>query len=458
MKSYLAFCAIVLILMAAEFVYAEETKSPLDSSSVFESQDRWLDQLAKPIPIYRDQVKLKMGGEFRYRLELRDNFNFNHETYEDDALSLFRSRLNFNLTAGPYFRIFAEGQDAESVASSVLDRSSAFVNRLDLRQLYTEIKSPWKEVPVSVTVGRQELSYGDERFVGAFNWSNVARVFDAAKLVFSPFDWFRLDVWFSQVVPVNRSQADSANHNDNFYGVYNSLKPFKNHVFDTFLFVRHNLNRGIVGEKPGEQGQLKEYTVGNRFKGRKGNFDYGIEWATQFGSRAHDDIQAWAWHNEIGYTLTNFSWNPRPNFEYNHGSGNHNSTDGHYGDFDNLFPTNHPFYGYMDFASLRNMNDVKVGMDLKPNSRVKFSCDYHWFFLDTNGSAWFNASQKVIRAAQLGASTTIGQELDLLGTWQLSAHLDLMMGYSHFHAGAFMKDTGAHDSADFFYTQFTVKV
>ena len=39
-----------------------------------------------------------------------------------------------------------------------------------------------KEFPVTLKVGRQELSYGDERLVGAFDWNNIGRVFDAAKL------------------------------------------------------------------------------------------------------------------------------------------------------------------------------------------------------------------------------------------------------------------------------------
>ena len=420
--------------------------------------DRFLDAWKTPIPIYRDQVKLKIGGEFRYRLELRDDFNFNHETYEDDALNLFRTRLNLELTAGSHFKFFAEGQDSESVASSGADRSSAFVNRLDLHQLYTEIKSPWQHFPVSVKAGRQELAYGDERFVGSFNWSNVGRVFDAVKTVFAPVSWFQLDAWFAQVVPANRGKADSAAHNDNFYGLYNTLKPIKDHVFDTFLFIRHNKNNEIVGERPGELGQLKEYTFGNRFKGKWRNLDYGFEWAGEWGSRAHDDIKAWAWHNEVGYTFRPVPWDPRISFEFNHGSGDDDPTDGDYGNFDNLFPTNHPSYGYMDFASLRNMNNIKAGADVKPTAKLKFSSDYHWFFLDTNRSAWFNAGQGVIRPATSGASTSVGGEIDLLATYKLSEHLSLLTGFSHFHAGPFAHDTGASDNADFFYTQVSVKV
>jgi hypothetical protein len=97
-----------------------------------------------------------------------------------------------------------------------------------------------------------------------------------------------------------------------------------------------------------------------------------------------------------------------------------------------------------------------LGFDAKPHARLKLSTDYHWFFLDTNGSAWFNAGQGVIRSARAGASTTLGQEIDLLTSWKMTDHLSLLIGYSHFHAGAFVEDTGNADNAHFFYAQTTV--
>lgn len=412
-----------------------------------------------------DSVHLELNGEFRYRLEYRDDFNFNDAAFEDDAVNLLRTRLGIRLQLCPYFQVYAQGQDSESFANQQSHKSAAFVNQLDLRQLYAEFRSPLESVPLSVKAGRQELSYGDERFVGAFGWSNVARVFDAAKVIFAPAEWFQADAWFSQVVEVNKSRADSGRHDDNFYGIYTALKPFKDHILDTFFFVRHNLNNEIAGEKPGELGQLKEYTIGNRFKGEQrlpgqqaGIFDYGIEWAVQFGSRAHDDIEAWAWHNELGYTFDVLPWDPRIHFEYNHGSGDSDPRDGTFENFDNLFPTNHVYYGYMDFAALRNMDNIKVGAGVTPHQKIKFSADYHWFFLDTNGSGWFNAGQSVIRPATAGASTTLGQELDLLANWGLTKHLNLLIGYSHFHAGAFVRDSGSADDANFFYGQMMLKI
>ncbi|PIQ83605.1 MAG: hypothetical protein COV75_06570 [Candidatus Omnitrophica bacterium CG11_big_fil_rev_8_21_14_0_20_63_9] len=402
-------------------------------------------------------LTVKAGGELRYRLELRDDFTFNDGSYEDDAIHLLRTRLGVEAGIPSRVRVFVQGQDAQSFASSSLNQGTGFVDRLDLRQLFAEFTSPWEAAPGTLTVGRQELAYGEQRFVGAFDWSNVARVFDAVKLSCAPAEWARIDAWFSQPVLINRVAADSADHEDNFYGLYASLKPLRDHVLDTFLLMRHDLDNELRGEVTSRRGQLKEYTLGNRFRGKRGPVDYGVEWAWQFGSRAHEDIKAWAWHHELGYTFVEAPWSPRLGMEYNHGSGDDNASDGKVGNFDNLFPTNHLHYGYIDFASLRNLEHLELNLSGKPLKSLTLIGKYHWFFLDTNKSAWFNAGQGVIRAAGVNASETLGQELDLLAKWQLSRQLDMLFGYSHFHAGAFVQDTGASDDANFFYWQTVAK-
>ncbi len=449
---------IALAVVASGIGLGGPAEGALDAAKeVLAKTDQELDQLGR-IRLYQGgKFTLKTSGELRYRLELRNDFNFNDASYEDDALHLLRTRLGIEAAMPSRIKVFVQGQDAESFASSSLNQSNAFVDRLDLRQLYVELNSPWKEAPVKLKVGRQELSYGEQRFVGAFDWSNVARVFDAIKLSAAPTDWAQVDIWFSQPVLINRVKADSADHEDNFYGVYTSVKPIRDHVLDTFLFVRHDLDNELVGEIAGHRGQLKEYTVGNRLRGKHDNLDYGIEWARQFGSRAHENIRAWAWHNELGYTFIKCALSPRVGMEYNHGSGDDNTSDGDVGNFDNLFPTNHLHYGHIDFASLRNLDHVEANLSAKPFKPLTLTAKFGWFFLDTNKSAWFNASQGTIRAARANASTTLGQEIDLLAKWQVSKHIDMLLGYAHFRAGAFVKDTGTSDDADFVYWQTGIK-
>ncbi len=52
---------------------------------------------------------------------------------------------------------------------------------LNLYQGYLALGNQ-KEFPLSLKVGRQELSYGDQRLLGAFKWNNDGRTFDAIKV------------------------------------------------------------------------------------------------------------------------------------------------------------------------------------------------------------------------------------------------------------------------------------
>lgn len=436
--------------VGAPAAWAAETATPTPSTF-----DAVLDRWGQPLAL-GPRAKLKFGGEWRYRLELKDDFTLNTQSYEDDAVHLLRTRLHADLQTDLGLRVFVQGQDSESFAGSGLNRTANSVNQLDLHQLYAEWASPWEAAPVRLNIGRQELTYGDQRFVGAFGWSNVSRVFDAVKLRYLHAEDWTTDVWFAQVVPVDRVKPDSADHEENFYGWYTSIAQLPGHTVDTFLLVRHDLDNELSGERAGQRGQSKEYTLGNRVKGAWRALDYGIEWAWQFGSRAHNPIRAWAWHQELGYTWGPCAWKPRLGMEYNHGSGDDDTSDGRFGTFTAPYPTNHTPYGEIDFTSLRNLDHLELNASAAPHPRVKLTTKYHWFFLDSNKSAWFNSSQGTFRAATPNASRTLGQESDWLASWKATEHLALAVGYAYFHAGAFARDSGASDNAHFAYLQSTL--
>src|SRR5258708_4844218 len=71
-------------------------------------------------------------------------------------------------------------------------------DNLDLQQAFVTLGN-LKELPLSLKVGRQELSYGEERLVGAYGWNNIGRVFDAAKVRWKR-DWLTADFFVSRPV------------------------------------------------------------------------------------------------------------------------------------------------------------------------------------------------------------------------------------------------------------------
>ena len=101
------------------------------------------------------------------------------------------------------------------------------------RSLFIPFKRRWTRSPGSIffrpaqwsfRAGRQELSYGDERLVGAFGWDNLGRSFDAARLRYRTGAWVN-DFFWSRLVDVRRGGAPHRPGNRDLYGNYLTWAP-----------------------------------------------------------------------------------------------------------------------------------------------------------------------------------------------------------------------------------------
>lgn len=166
-----------------------------------------------------------------------------------------------------------------------------------------------------------------------------------------------------------------------------------------------------------------------------------------------------------GYTFDTAPWKPRLSLEYNYASGDRDSDDGRSQSFQNLFPSNHAKFGYMDEFSWRNLHDAGVQLTAKPTRTVDFDLNYHAFWLADTRDYWFRSNGlsslrtttpdgRDVREA--GAGRFAGQELDFVVSWSPARWLTVEAGYSHFFAGSYLRDTGADDDADFGYVMATV--
>src|SRR5205085_748066 len=91
-----------------------------------------------------------------------------------------------------------------------------------------------------------------------------------------------------------------------------------------------------------------------------------------------------------GYTFADAWGTPRVALEYAHASGDSNPADNKHETFENLFPTNHKFYGYMDFVSLQNIHDLRAIYSLKPHRQVSVSLEGHAFWLADTSDSFYN--------------------------------------------------------------------
>src|SRR4029079_5022608 len=121
---------------------------------------------------------------------------------------------------------------------------------IDLHQAYVTVGNH-KEFPLSLKIGRQELSYGEERLVGAFGWNNIGRVFDAAKVRWQNA-WFGVDFFASRVVIPEDNRFNVNNDYDWFSGFYATSPKIPKHILD-FYFLSRNASPSALTAAPSPQ-------------------------------------------------------------------------------------------------------------------------------------------------------------------------------------------------------------
>jgi hypothetical protein len=417
-----------------------------------------------------------VGGQFRIRYEVKENAgsfpnrDFLSDLDNSNDYFLFRTKAHLGWSPTTWFSAFAQGRDAHAVSD---DRPVTETDSFDLHQAYLRFGDP-KQFPLSLKIGRQELLYGDERYIGLSDWSNLGRSFDAAKLRFEN-EAFWLDVFAGRQVLPRDDHFNVVNDYDWFSGVYASTRKIVSWQ-DTELFF---LARNVAANSPtaitptlGGPGARDIYTVGTRWKsvpGELGNWDYAFEAAGQFGSISSGgvrlDHQAFAVNASGGYTWKETSGSPRLGLGYDFGSGDSNPTDGKNETVELLFGTNHRLYGLMDIFGLRNLHIPRIGGSLKPVKDLTMSLEWLGFWLADTADFPFPeigaGRNQNGYGRNPGFSSYVGNELDLLVNWRVAAWGQLQAGYAHFFVGDYIRQSAAAggrntEDANWAYVQATL--
>jgi hypothetical protein len=392
--------------------------------------------LVLPAPAQSPLPKwLTFGGEIRGRAEMLAGAGFVPDN--GDGYYLHRLRLNAALEPQPWLRFFLQVQDAQAPAHRH-PAPSTVVNTLDLRQGYVLLgrldSRHWE-----ARIGRQEILFGEERLIGSGAWGNVARSFDAVRLTLLALG-LRLDAFSGSVVTPVNARFDRPHFNNKIHGVYLSSERWvRQAAVQPYWFFKTNSR---VRDEGGLWGPLRVHTFGLRWVGKlPRRWDYNVETAFQTGRQGRDDHRAWAGHWQAGYTAGVGSRAPKILFEYNHASGDRRPGDGKRGTFDQLYPTNHFYFGTADQVGWRNVHNVMTGAEWRLSKKMRLRTDYHSFWLASRQDALYADGGAAIVRNPLASSSHIGQEFDCWFLYRIHDRLQLGAGLGRLRPGRFLKDS-----------------
>ncbi|MDE0104159.1 MAG: alginate export family protein [Bryobacterales bacterium] len=374
--------------------------------------------------------RYEVWAQLRARSENR--FGAGESAAKEDGLGITRVWLNATLRASKGVRFAVQLNDARVIGLDAPQRRRALEDPLDVREAYVALGP--EEGALELRVGRQQMDFVDQRLIGGRRWSNTSPMFDGAQLTIRRGEHRVHLLGFSNVGI--RDGFNRPLRSRFLYGAIGSIQ-LANSEHRLEPFVLANRREEIAASNTG--GLLR--TAGARLFGRFGEtWDYQMIFAGQGGGLAHRPQRAWMGVCGLGKTFDAVPARPRLGFEWSQASGDDDPGDGRTGTFDTLHPSPHRIYGEMDIVSLRNLKFVKAGVDLRPGKRWRLTFDAMDLRVASTRDALYGLSMRAVVRPPAGgaASSSIGQELDLVLRYYPRPNIELRFGASHYFAGPFV--------------------
>lgn len=385
------------------------------------------------------------GYSYRARYESKQDYNFSDASQD---YFLTRTRVNLRWRSDNRNEFFAELQDARVAGEDGTGvprvgeklKGTVFADELDLHQAWWDRKFDFGVL----RVGRQKLNLGDNRLVASLEWVNTARVHDGVRLSLDDVGGRKIDLFATELVAVDpegfndQAAVGSRYLDSDFHGVY-VTDPVSTSLGELHYWYFYRSN-GRVSDKVD--------TLGFRFTRNDWKWRPDIQFAWQGGE-----------FNGLDHSAGMLSAGLRRNFDedvlsivYNYGSGDSQPSDGRHETFDNLFPLNHPYYGFMDLFSLQNIRNFEVSYRKQLGNALSLYVSLSDFALNESADAWYSAGLAPIRVATDTADRHVGSEIDIAIQGRLfDGRVSLDAGISALRGGSYLNSFGLGGTATFVY-------
>jgi len=400
--------------------------------------------------------KYSVGGELRHRYMDEHNRLRPRGTETRHRYNLWRFAPYLEMSNG-WLTGRVQGIDAsifgEDIPALPIDE-----NRWELLQYYLDVKFLEEENGAAhLRYGRQFLLYGDQHLVSPLAWSNTYRNFQGGRLYWEGENW-NIDGFV--VNPVNGAASPQAFRPNNFdqpdesvifSGVYATYKNAPNGVMDLF-WLWNEEDEPVTDRQDGSR-----HTIGLRYAGDYAvkehgdvvrTWDWNLLGGWQFGDDSFieggfdQDVNAGFISTIGGVTFNDVAWSPKLTGLFWWGSGDSNRADGDINTVFTYYPLGHAYWGLIDNFNGANLLDYSLQGSVKPAKQLTLAAHWHWFDKASANDYIYN-----IAGAPLGSTAVrnrnIGNELDLLATYQFSKNLQVQAGYFWFWYGPAVQEDPA---------------
>lgn len=439
----------------AQQLPGKEATPPAFKSLRYDEDYRYLKDPAKRSDLW-DPIKyipfglpdwfLSLGGELRERFESYSagNFGVPGGTGGDSYL-LHRLLVHADLHAGDNVRGFVQFGNQLAPGKDVA--APPYVDRLDVQQAFVDIQLPMTgnvNIDPGLRVGRQEMAFGSQRLVSIRDAPNVRRAFDGLR-VGGSIDDVRIDAFVTRPVLLQAGDFDDrSNPAQAFWGVYSTLSKnfIPNSGLDVYYLGFENKNAAYSTGV----GLEERHSVGARVFGGVGQWDWDWEVLGQFGSFGQQEIRAWGFSTDTGYTSEIAGWKVRGGLKATSGSGDNNPNDGKLGTFNGLFPKL-AYFNQAGLIGASNVADLQPSLTLRPTNQLKITMATDFIWRATTSDAVYTSIGIPIAgtAGVPGRYSSTQYSIDVF--WQVDRHVAINSGYVYVDESKLLLKVGGHNTS-----------
>jgi hypothetical protein len=408
----------------------------------FHLNKRWILLLPLMVAISGSKVK----GQTAFGVELRPRAEYRHgyktlfmESMDPAAFVSQRTRLRLK-----------HSSEWLSIGLGLQDiRTWGGTSQLNRSDDYLSLQEAWAEVDwgkgFALKLGRQVLSYDNQRILGGVNWAQQGRSHDIALLKWESAAWQS-----HAGIAFNQFRENLFSNKYTLAGSYKTMQfIWINHTFEPFEWSLLFLNNGLqYFTTPGEEEVRYSQTLGAYFMGSIDKFQASLSAYYQLGEDIDaKTIRAYQLFAEISYSLSG-GFTPMAGLEILSGTHESDMLNADYNQnnsFTPLYGTNHKFNGSMDYFFsgnyLNNAGLVDVyGKLVYKKGKFTAGLDVHYFTSHTD----------ILDSDPPGEwmDRYLGTEADLYFHFQFREDVRISAGYSQMFATETMQEIKGGDQQD----------
>ena len=375
-------------------------------------------------------AQFSLSGEVRPRMEYLHGYSTLTDKDSDPAgFASQRTRVNFNYS-NERVKMGISVQDVFIWGSQPQLFSTS--NTLSVHQAWGQY---FLTPSLSLKLGRQELSYDDERIFGASNWDQQGRSHDVALLRYDGMVRIDIGAAFNQ----DKKYLNGAYYGLNNYKMMQFIWLNTDIVDDmnlSLLFLNNGYQYDYVvsadGNNYDKTKNIFNQTLGGRLVYTPGSFNFHASGYYTMGKDMTDrDLSAFYVGLGADYNFAD-DWTIGLGWEHISGTDQKDmieDPDGYTNkSFNPFYGTSHKFNGYMDYfntngnwANSVGLNDLFASVQF---SRKKFE-------FNVTGHAFLTAAD-VIKDGNVNETMEpyLGTEIDLTMAYKLSKNSNVVIGYS----------------------------